>query len=79
MSYTTVEVELENGRVWPRGTVPLPVKAHALLTILESSGDTAVQHPSPSGAGLRRFLAAPDFPLTPEEFRASMDADGLEQ
>jgi len=79
MSYVTVEVELENGRVWPRGTVPLPVKAHALLTILESSGVTAAQRPSASGAGLRRFLAAPDFALTPEQFRASMEADSLEQ
>ena len=27
MSYTTVEVELENGRVWPRGISPLPILA----------------------------------------------------
>ena len=79
MSYTTVEVELENGRIWPRGTVPLPVKAHALLTILEPSGDTSAQGSPPTGAGLHRFLAAPDFALTPEQFRASMDADSFEQ
>jgi hypothetical protein len=34
MSYKTVEVELENGRVHPAGTETLPEKAHALLTIL---------------------------------------------
>jgi hypothetical protein len=34
MSYKTVEVELENGRVRPAGADTLPVKAHALLTIL---------------------------------------------
>ena len=34
MSYKTVEVELENGRVRPSGAETLPDKAHALLTIL---------------------------------------------
>ena len=34
MSYKTLEVELENGRVHPSGSEALPIKAHALLTIL---------------------------------------------
>jgi len=34
MSYKTLEVELENGRVHPAGAEALPDKAHALLTIL---------------------------------------------
>jgi hypothetical protein len=34
MSYKTVEVELENGVVRPRGSETLPAKADALLTIL---------------------------------------------
>jgi hypothetical protein len=34
MSYKTLEVELENGRVHPAGAETLPAKAHALLTIL---------------------------------------------
>jgi hypothetical protein len=34
MSYKTLEVELENGRVRPSGAEILPIKAHALLTIL---------------------------------------------
>jgi hypothetical protein len=34
MSYKTLEVELENGRVRPSGSETLPAKAHALLTIL---------------------------------------------
>ena len=79
MSYQTLEVELENGRVSPSGGEPLPTRAHALLTIL----DLNVISPAPSnrstGAGLRRFLSAPDFPLTPEQFRASMEADIFEQ
>lgn len=41
MSYQTVEVDLENGRVRPRGSESLPAKARALLTIVES-----VQAPS---------------------------------
>ena len=34
MSYKTLKVELENGRVHPSGSETLPPKAHALLTIL---------------------------------------------
>jgi hypothetical protein len=34
MSYRTVKVELENGRVHAAGAETLPDKAHALLTIL---------------------------------------------
>jgi len=37
MSYKTVEVELENGRVRPSGPETLPDKAHALLTILTAA------------------------------------------
>lgn len=38
MSYKTLEVELENGRVHPSGAEILPSKAHALLTILTANG-----------------------------------------
>jgi hypothetical protein len=38
MSYKTLEVELENGRVHPSGAEALPTKAHALLTILTANG-----------------------------------------
>ncbi len=37
MSYKTLEVELENGRVRPAGPETLPAKAHALLTILTAA------------------------------------------
>ena len=40
MSYKTLEVELENGRVHPSGAEALPPKAHALLTILTANGRT---------------------------------------
>jgi hypothetical protein len=35
MSYQTVEVVLEDGRVSTRGAETLPAKAHALLTIID--------------------------------------------
>ncbi len=80
MSFKTVEVELEDGRVRPSGTETLPVRAHALLTILEANVvpllSTANRSPA---AGLRRFLSTPDFPLTPEQFRTSMESDFFDQ
>jgi hypothetical protein len=36
MSYKTLEVELENGRVRPSGSETLPPNARALLTLLDS-------------------------------------------
>jgi hypothetical protein len=79
MSYTTVEVELDHGRVWPRGAVTLPAKARALLTVLEPDGGTPAAGTSRADAGLKHFLSAPDFALTAEQFRASMEADLFEQ
>ena len=78
MRYKTVEVELENGRVTPHGTETLPARAHALLTILAPQGDSPPAKRDIS-SGLRRFLSSPDFALTPEQFRASMEADFFEQ
>ena len=49
MSCKTLEVELENGRVRPRGAETLPASGHALLTLLDSG--------SPSVAGTCGELA----------------------
>jgi hypothetical protein len=46
MSYQTVEVELENGRVQPCGTETLPARAHGLLTILEGRPGKSVVAPA---------------------------------
>ncbi|HUF62443.1 MAG TPA: hypothetical protein VMN36_10245 [Verrucomicrobiales bacterium] len=46
MSYRTLEVELENGRVSPVGPDTLPAKAHALLTILEPAPSAGTQEGS---------------------------------
>jgi hypothetical protein len=79
MSYTTVEVELDHGRVWPRGSAALPARAHALLTILEPKGDPPTPAVPPGGTGLQRFLRTPGFAPTPEQLRTSMEADFFEQ
>lgn len=78
MHYNTVEVELDHGRVRPHGDVTLPVKARALLAILEPDNSLPARE-TPSGSGMRRFLTSRDFPLTSEQFRASMEADVFEQ
>jgi hypothetical protein len=79
MSYQTVEVELENGRVHPSGSEALPAKAHALLTILSQNVSTTSQSPRSVVAGLTRFLSQPDFSLTSVQFRESMESDFWEQ
>ncbi len=43
MSYQTVEVELEDGRVRPSNGEKLPAKATALLTILRSAPPASVK------------------------------------
>lgn len=79
MTYRTVEVELDHGRVSAQQAEALPAKARALLTILEARDPNTAVPPSSPEAGLRRFLSQPDVPLTPEQFKASMSADFWEQ
>lgn len=78
MSYQTLEVELVHGQVRPHRAETLPIKARALLTILDSS-ESVTGNPPTREAGLRRFLTQPDFVLTPEQYRASMEPDFWEQ
>lgn len=52
MSYKTVEVELENGRVHPASGEALPAKAHALLTILVPTPPETPDHSELSLADL---------------------------
>jgi hypothetical protein len=52
MSYKTLEVELENGVVHASGSETLPVKAHALLTILDVTASEPLASPEPSLADL---------------------------
>jgi hypothetical protein len=57
MSYQTLEVELENGRVHPSGSETLPAKATALLTILTPASPAATSPPKGSLADRVRHLA----------------------
>lgn len=79
MNYLTVEVDLDHGQVRPRGPGQLPERARALLTLLESDAGASVRKPDSAEAGLVRFLSGPDFALTPEQFRSSMEVDFFEQ
>jgi hypothetical protein len=55
MSYQTLEVDLENGRVRPRGSDALPAKARALLTIVEEAPE-ATKNPTRTLADALRGL-----------------------
>lgn len=68
MSLTTVEVELDHGRVTPRGDESLPEHAHALLTILPArtrSPDPLIQHPD---LGKAIIFENPALPLHPADW-----------
>jgi hypothetical protein len=77
VSIRTIEVEVIEGQVRPTGGAALPETARGFLTIVEAGaakpkdGDAAI--------ALNQFLKAPDFPLTPEQFKVSMDADYWDQ
>jgi hypothetical protein len=57
MSYTTVEMELDHGRVWPHGAVTLPAKSHALPT-----GKSAIQQVWKPALRIKGSTIAPHFP-----------------
>ncbi len=69
MSYLTVEVEIDHGRVSPKGAEALPEKACALLTILNPR---PVSQPRPIGLAKGQFTVPDDFnaPLPDEVLRA---------
>ena len=54
MSFKTVEAELDNGHVHPRGAETLPAKAGALLTILSQPATETPLQAGPSLAELGR-------------------------
>lgn len=58
MSYRTVEVEIDHGRVSAKGGEALPEKAAGLLTILPDPGSSA---PRPIGLAQGQFTVPDDF------------------
>ncbi len=71
MSYLTVEVEIENGRIISREPEKLPAKGSALLTILHSETENMLAQPRPFGLAKGEFVVPDDFnaPLPEEALR----------
>ena len=57
MSYRTLEVEIEHGRVSAKGSEALPEKASGLLTIL----NPPLSQPRPIGLAKGQFTVPDDF------------------
>ena len=58
MSYLTLEVEIDRGRVSPKGAEALPEKASGLLTILNRP---PLSQPRPLGLAKGQFTVPDDF------------------
>ena len=67
MTYRTLEVEIDYGRVLPKGAEALPEKASGLLTIL---------HPLPPSQPRPIGLAKGQFTV-PDDFNAPLPEDVL--
>ena len=68
MSYLTLEVDIDHGRVSPKGAEVLPEKASGLLTILNPA---PLSQPRPIG------LAKGEFSV-PDDFNAPLPKDVLQ-
>ena len=68
MSYLTLEVEIDHGRVSPKGAEALPEKASGLLTIL---------NPPPLSQARPFGLAKGQFTV-PDDFNAPLPEDALQ-
>jgi hypothetical protein len=68
MSYLTLEVEIDHGRVSAKGPEALPEKASGLLTILNPA---PVLQPRPIGLAKGQFAV-------PEDFNAPLPEDVLQ-
>ena len=58
MSYLTLEVEIDHGRVSPKGAEALPERASGLLTILNPP---SLSQPRPIGLAKGLFTVPDDF------------------
>jgi hypothetical protein len=69
MSYLTVEVEIDHGRILPKGADALPEKASGLLTILNPP---SLSEQRPIGLAKGQFTVPDDFntPLPASELPA---------
>jgi hypothetical protein len=67
MTYRTIEVKIDHGRILPKGAEVLPEKASALLTILNSP---PLSQPRPVGLAKGQFTV-------PDDFNAPLSEDPL--
>lgn len=69
MSYLTLEVDIDHGRVSPRGAEALPEKASGLITILNPP---PLSQPRPIGLAKGQFTVPDNFnaPLPEDVLRA---------
>ena len=78
MSYLTVEVEIDHGRIVPREPEKLPEKGNGLLTILEPAASQTIG-PRPASQRVELPLIRGDgkriINPTPEELDASLWGD----
>jgi hypothetical protein len=74
MSYVTVEVQIDHGRVSPKGGETLPEEASGLLTILNPP---PLSQPHPIGLAKGQFTVPDDFnaPL-PEDVLQTFEGKG---
>ena len=63
MSLVTIEVEIDHGRVIPRGSEPLPEKGTGLLTLLPDS--TGIPHRGSVSDFLGKWAGAFSLPESP--------------
>ena len=74
MSFRTIEVEVEKGRIQLTGDSKLPDRARGWLTLIEEN------KPQSNGLdGLKRFLESPDIPINREQLREIMELDYYDQ
>jgi hypothetical protein len=71
MSYLTVEVEIDHGRIVPCEPAILPERASGFLTIISPIGPSSGLHPTPRTEPRAIGLAKGDFTV-PEDFNAPL-------
>jgi len=76
MSYLTVEVEIDHGRIVAREPAKLPEKGNGLLTIMSTEASITPLRPTPRTAPRPIGLAKGEFTV-PADFNAPLPDDTL--
>ena len=76
MSFQTIEVEIDHGRIVPREPEKLPEKGNGLLTILSAAEAQPASNP---GATARPFGLAKGQFVVPSDFNAPLPEEVLRE